>query len=88
MIELEREINKDIRRIGHQVKKAERHNTCDNKHYYQRLRLLRWLIMFKLAVKSMDDDQIGELYAEAGRHMRANTPNISTSKEADSGEKD
>lgn len=89
MLELEREINKDIRRIGHQIRKAEALNTNNNKHHFQRLRLLRWLIMLKLIVKDMDYSQIADIWAETDRHMiKKSTPKSSTlSKGEECGEK-
>lgn len=86
MRELEREINKDIRRIGHQVRKADALNTNNNKHYYQRLRLLRWLIMLKLIVKDMDYSQIADIWDETDRHMiscNKSTPKSSTLSEGE-----
>lgn len=68
-----KEINRSIKKYGHQIVKAQKLNTTNNEHYRMRVRILRYLIMLKMLLLEMDADQIGELMLEADRKMNITT---------------
>lgn len=68
-----KEINRSIKKYGHQIVKSQKLNTTNNEHYRMRVRILRYLIMLKMLLLEMDADQIGELMLEADRKMNITT---------------